>query len=117
MKLRILSVLLATLVLHCGAAIATESKMETPAKKEEAKVYQPRLRNGAEIVVKSYDPKTDTFLVILNKSPEVGPNYAKPQALFDALKPEDDFKTFMTEKRKLYGNIKYLKTDLPLVND
>lgn len=86
------------------------------AKKKSDPQGEPPIKSGTEITVSGYNPKFQVFLVAINATPAIGPNYAAASDLHKALEHEGSLKDFIKNKDKLLGSIFTLKKDLKMAD-
>ena len=86
------------------------------AKKKADPQAEPPIKAGTEITVSGYNPQFEVFLVAINVSPAIGPNYAAASDLHKALEHEGSLKNFIKNKDKLLGSIFTLKKDLRMAD-
>ena len=59
---------------------------------------EPPIKSGTEITVSGYNPQFKVFLVAINATPAIGPNYAAAGDLHKALEHEGSLKDFIKNK-------------------
>ena len=97
--------------------VLTFAFITTPALAKKVDLQsEPPIKAGAEITVSGYNPQFEVFLVTINETPAIGPNYASANDLHRALEHEGSLKDFIKNKDQLLGSIFTLKKDLKMVD-